>query len=138
MADTKFTSLAALLAASVAGNIYLSTDGETFEKVTLAPAPITDAMLLSAPEACLDAIKMWGDDPHCALITAYYPIGGKVVYPETKVYAEDGTEVPPSLSEMRALNFTQREVWACNNAVMPDSIQDCLNALEPIEAAAQE
>ena len=131
--DTKLLSVAALAAAIGGGTVYVSSDGgETLEKVALAPAPITDAMLLTAPQDCLDAIKLVGDDPHCSLITAYYPIGGETIYPETKVYAEDGSEVPPPLSEMRALNFTAREVWACNGAVMPDSIQDCLDALEPL------
>ncbi|HDL48464.1 MAG TPA: hypothetical protein ENH33_00680 [Actinobacteria bacterium] len=129
METTKSITLAALLTASVAGSVYLSTNGTTLEKVTLPLAPITDVRLLTAPQDCQDEIQKVGQD--CALTTAWYPHGGKMVYPD-KVYTEEGVETPPSLAEMRELNFVEREVWTCGGAVMPDRIQNCLDALEPI------
>ncbi len=142
MANAKLTTLAALLAAASVGGggVYLlNDDGETYERATLPPAPITDALLLTADKTCLDEIQAVGDDPSCALVVSWYPIGGELRHPETKVYAEDGAEVPPSLSKMRKINFEAREAWACGGAVMPARIQDCLDDLHAgaVEAAAQ-
>ena len=134
--DTKLLTVATLAAAVGAGTVYVSTDGETYEKVTLPPAPITDTMLTYADKTCLDAVKAVGDDPQCSMIEAWYPNGGKTRYP-APVYDEDGAEVPPSLDEMRELNFTPRQVWACNGAVMPDAVQDCLDPLPAIYEAAK-
>lgn len=141
MTKAKLTTIPALLAAASLGGagVYFY-DGETYEKITLAPllppAPITDALLLTAPQDCLAEIQAVGDDPRCSLVIAWYPLGGEVRYP-APVYTEEGEVVPPSLSEMRELNFVAREVWACGDgAVMPQRIQNCLDTLHaeaPVE-----
>ena len=129
--------LAAAAVAAAAGGIGVYTyDGATYEKRTTPPAPVTDAMLLTAPKACLDAIKRVGPDPSCSVITAHFPRDGNVEEPPL-VYDDEGEEIPPTLKQLRAIYFEPREVWACNGAVMPVGIQDCLNALEPIEAAQE-
>ena len=137
--DTKLLTTAALAAALGAGTVYVSTDdGKTFEKVIEAPAPVTSELVKLAPQSCVDAIQQVGDDPQCALIEAYYPLGGETVLPPV-TYDENGEEVPPTIAEIRALNFEKRTAWACNGAVMPVAIQGCLDdAQVALEVAVEE
>jgi len=136
--DTKLLTTAALAAALGAGTVYVSTDGKTFEKVIESPAPITSELVKLAPQACVDAIQQVGDDPQCSMVEAYYPLGGETVLPPV-TYDENGEERPPTIAEIRALNFEKRVAWACNGAVMPASIQGCLDdAQVALEVAAEE
>lgn len=99
--------LSTLLAASVAGNVYLY-DGSKYEQVTAIPDPVlTDSNVLHyATKACLKKLDKLGAE-HCTKGLA------------TLVVAK-GAEL----------------LWLCDGGVVPQAVQVCLNKAADDMAAA--